>query len=39
MMGLGDLGQVKEGFVADLLILESNPLEGLEGLAHPESGV
>lgn len=33
------LGQVKEGFVADLLVLEGNPLEDISLLERPESSV
>jgi imidazolonepropionase-like amidohydrolase len=33
MMGLeGEVGEVREGFAADLLVLRENPLEGLGGL-------
>lgn len=33
------LGQVKEGFLADLLVLEGNPLEDISMLERPESSV
>ena len=32
----GHLGRVKEGFVADMLVLNANPLEDIEVLARPE---
>ncbi|KAK3646871.1 hypothetical protein LTR56_008359 [Elasticomyces elasticus] len=39
MMGLKDVGQIKEGFVADLLVLESNPLDDISLLGQPEKEV
>jgi len=36
MMGLNDLGQIKKGFKADILILNSNPLEDITVLARPD---
>ncbi|KAK4960441.1 hypothetical protein LTR10_003337 [Elasticomyces elasticus] len=39
MMGLKDVGQIKEGFVADLLVLKSNPLDDISLLGQPESEV
>ncbi|AQZ09091.1 hypothetical protein BZL39_A00230 [Zygosaccharomyces parabailii] len=40
MNGLGDkLGQVKKGFVADLLLMHSNPLEDIAVLDEPESNL
>ncbi|KAL5358609.1 hypothetical protein BJX96DRAFT_183068 [Aspergillus floccosus] len=37
MMGQeGRLGQVKEGFVADLLVLDQNPLDDITILDHPD---
>ncbi|KAK5115796.1 hypothetical protein LTR85_009390 [Meristemomyces frigidus] len=39
MMGLEGVGQIREGFVADLLILNSNPLIDISVLARPESEV
>ncbi|KAK3051486.1 hypothetical protein LTR09_007509 [Extremus antarcticus] len=39
MIGLKDVGQIREGFVADLLVLKSNPLDDISVLARPESEV
>lgn len=40
MLGQGDrLGQVKEGFVADLLVLNGNPLEDITVLERPEENL
>lgn len=40
MNGLADkLGQVKEGFIADLLLMHSNPLENITVLDEPESNL
>ncbi|KAK3642108.1 hypothetical protein LTR56_010979 [Elasticomyces elasticus] len=39
MMGLKDVGQIKEGFVADLLVLKSNPLDDISLLGQPEKEV
>ncbi|KAK5734359.1 hypothetical protein LTR17_009023 [Elasticomyces elasticus] len=39
MMGLKDVGQIKEGFVADLLVLKSNPLDDISLLGQPEGEV
>ncbi|KAK4542434.1 hypothetical protein LTR36_006686 [Oleoguttula mirabilis] len=39
MMGLRDVGQIKEGFIADLVVLKSNPLDDISVLARPESEV
>lgn len=37
MMGrAGDLGQIKEGYVADMLILNENPLRNIKILAEPD---
>ncbi|KAK3196194.1 hypothetical protein K4F52_000574 [Lecanicillium sp. MT-2017a] len=37
MMGLADsLGQIKDGFLADMLVLEKNPLEDVTILDNPE---
>ncbi|KAF9894805.1 hypothetical protein FE257_004426 [Aspergillus nanangensis] len=37
MMGQPRLGQVKEGFFADLLVLDKNPLEDISVLEDPDS--
>ncbi|KAJ5804930.1 hypothetical protein N7474_010817 [Penicillium riverlandense] len=39
MMGLTDVGQIKAGFQADLLIVRSNPLEDITVLSRPETEV
>ncbi|SJM84349.1 related to imidazolonepropionase and related amidohydrolases [Zygosaccharomyces bailii] len=40
MNGLADkLGQVKQGFIADLLLMHSNPLENITVLDEPESNL
>lgn len=39
LMQEGSLGQVKEGFLADLLVLEGNPLEDISILERPESSI
>ena len=40
MLGQKDvLGQVKEGFVADLLVLRKNPLEDVSSLDDPENNI
>lgn len=40
MNGLGDkLGQVKQGFIADLLLMHSNPLEDITVLDEPDSNL
>ncbi|KAJ9156434.1 Amidohydrolase [Pleurostoma richardsiae] len=39
MMGLHDLGQIKSGFQADMIIVNSNPLEDIKVLARPETEV
>lgn len=37
MMGLQDVGQIQEGFLADLLVLKSNPLDDITILERVES--
>lgn len=37
MMGLVDVGQIKEGFIADMLVLKSNPLDDISALSRPDS--
>ena len=37
MMGLPDVGQIKEGFLADLLVLKSNPVEDITVLERVQS--
>ncbi|KAH8880837.1 amidohydrolase [Thozetella sp. PMI_491] len=39
MMGLNDLGQIKKGFQADLIIVKSNPLDDVSVLARPETEI
>ncbi|CAI4043427.1 hypothetical protein SKDZ_10G0070 [Saccharomyces kudriavzevii ZP591] len=40
MNGLGEkLGQIKPGFIADLLMMNSNPLENIEILDEPETNL
>ncbi|QID80275.1 hypothetical protein GRS66_002590 [Saccharomyces pastorianus] len=40
MNGLGDkLGQIKPGFIADLLMMKSNPLDDITILDEPESNI
>lgn len=40
MNGLGNrLGQVKKGFIADLLMMNSNPLEDISVLDEPETNL
>lgn len=38
VMGLGDeLGQIKEGYIADLLLVDGNPLEDLDLVVHEKN--
>lgn len=36
MLRQGELGRVKEGFIADLLVLNANPLDDIEVLDRPQ---
>ena len=39
LMAEGDIGEVAEGYYADLLIMDGNPLEDISLLVNPSTGI